>query len=170
MSRLLLILCVCTSLLASCSTTDTLGGRHDSMQSGDMANMMPTPNMNALAVATVGDIRISDAWVRAANQGDNSAGYVIINNSGNADTLIGVASDIATSTELHTVEKSDGMMRMRPVTDGIGIPSQGVQLLQPGAYHIMFIGLKRDLTTGERIEVTLTFAQAGDVTVPLSVR
>ncbi|MEY2844844.1 MAG: hypothetical protein RL076_390 [Chloroflexota bacterium] len=170
MSRLLLLLCVCASLLASCSTTDTQGGMHDSMQSGDMATMMPMPNMNAPVVATVGDIRLSDAWVRTANQGDNSAGYFIINNSGNADTLIGVASDIATSTELHTVEKSDGMMRMRPVNDGIGIPSQGVQLLQPGAYHIMFIGLKRDLNTGERIEVTLTFAQAGDVTVPLSVR
>lgn len=170
MSRLFLLLCVCASLLASCSTTDTLGGMHDSMQSGDMANMMPTPNMNAPAVATVGDIRISDAWVRAANQGDNSASYFIINNSGDADTLIGVANEIATSTELHTVEKSDGVMRMRPVTDGISIPAQGIQLLQPGGFHVMLIGLNRDLTTGERIEVTLTFAQAGEVIVPIPVR
>lgn len=170
MSRLLLILCVCVSLLTNCGLTDTPGGMHDSMPSGAMAHMMPTPNMNAPVVATVGDIQISDAWVRAADQGDNSAGYLIINNNGDADTLIAVASDIATSTELHTVEKSDGVMRMRPVTGGIRIPAQEIQLLQPGGYHIMFIGLNRDLTTEERIEVTLTFAQAGEVTVPIPVR
>jgi copper(I)-binding protein len=61
-------------------------------------------------------------------------------------------------------------MKMRPVEGGIEIPSAGLQMLKPGSYHIMLIGLNRDLKSGDTFEVTLTFANAGDITVTIPVR
>jgi copper(I)-binding protein len=42
--------------------------------------------------------------------------------------------------------------------------------LKPGSYHVMLIGLKRELQVGETIEIVLTFEKAGDVTVSAEVR
>jgi copper(I)-binding protein len=68
------------------------------------------------------------------------------------------------------VENVDGVMKMRPVESGIPIPSNNIQPLQPGGYHIMMIGLTRDLRAGDTFDLTLTFAQAGDVTISVLVR
>jgi hypothetical protein len=35
--------------------------------------------------------------------------------------------------------------------------------------HVMFLGLNRPLTQGDEVEVTLTFEQAGEVTVTIPV-
>ncbi|MFM7678557.1 MAG: copper chaperone PCu(A)C [Roseiflexaceae bacterium] len=141
---------------------------HTDMHSGEMT--MPTPNMQAPIAATVKNIRLSDPWARPSTKGENSAGYVIINNGGEADTLVAVTGAVADSIELHMVENVDGVMQMRPVAEGIPIPGNNIQTLQPGGYHIMLIGLSRDLRTGDTFDSTLTFAQAGDVTISVTVR
>lgn len=63
-----------------------------------------------------------------------------------------------------------GVMRMRQVTDGIGVPAKGSVELRPGSFHIMFMGLKRQLRQGERFPVTLRFQRAGRVTVQFAVQ
>jgi copper(I)-binding protein len=61
------------------------------------------------------------------------------------------------------------MMGMRPVAR-VEIPAGGTLELKPGSYHIMLIGLSKDLVVGEKIEITLKFEKAGEVKVTAEVR
>jgi copper(I)-binding protein len=60
-------------------------------------------------------------------------------------------------------------MKMRPVAGGLEIkPGQTVEL-KPGGYHVMFVGLKQQLTQGQHFNVTLEFAKAGKVDVDFAI-
>ena len=61
-----------------------------------------------------------------------------------------------------------GMMGMQPVAR-LEIPAGGTVELKPGGYHIMLMGLARPLKEGDEIELTLSFAKAGDVKVKAKV-
>lgn len=121
-------------------------------------------------VATIQTLSISDAWVRSSPSGDNSAAYLAITNSGAADTLVAATGDFAMMFELHTVTNDNGMMNMHPAKGGIPIPANGTQMLKSGGFHVMIMGLSNALTKGQTVPVTLTFANAGSVVVPLEVR
>jgi len=121
-------------------------------------------------VATIQTLSISDAWVRSSPSGDNSAAYLTITNSGAADTLVAATGDFAMMFELHTVTNDNGMMNMHPAKGGIPIPANGTQMLKSGGFHVMIMGLSNALTKGQTVPVTLTFANAGSVVVPLEVR
>jgi copper(I)-binding protein len=101
--------------------------------------------------------------------GSTSAAYMVLRSRGGADTLLAVATDVAEVVELHTVERDGDIMRMRPVQQ-IEVPAGGTTALEPGGFHVMLIGLRRDLQAGDTIRLTLTFANAGDVLVEAPVR
>jgi periplasmic copper chaperone A len=42
--------------------------------------------------------------------------------------------------------------------------------LKTGSYHIMFMGLKRDLNAGDKVTITLTFEKAGKIVIEAEVR
>lgn len=103
--------------------------------------------------------------------GANSAAYMIIRNTGSEpDKLIAASSDVAKTIELHTVIEEGGVMRMRPVEGGIDIPANGQVELKPGGFHVMLIGLTRDLNAGDSVQLTLTFEKAGQIPVTVQVR
>ena len=53
------------------------------------------------------------------------------------------------------------IMRMRAVTEGLPVAAGQIQTVQPGGeLHLMLIGLKRPLRTGEHVPISLTFARA----------
>lgn len=142
--------------------------------------------------ASVGDLRLSGAWARAASlmaaeatpmamstpesgmgmemAGTNSAAYLVIRNEGSqADRLIKAESAVAKAVELHNVKMENNVMEMFQV-DGIDVPANGQAELKPGSYHVMLIGLTRDLKAGEKVTLTLTFEKAGAVTLEAEVR
>ena len=98
-------------------------------------------------------------------------GWVMIHNhSDTDDRLIGVTSDVAARTELHThIQRDDGVMQMVHVEEGFAIPAGGMHSLARGGDHVMFMGLTQDMNQGESVEVTLTFEKAGDITVQIPV-
>lgn len=103
--------------------------------------------------------------------GANSAAYMVIRNTGSeADKLIAASTDVAKTVELHTVIEEGGVMRMRQVEGGIDIPANGQVELKPGGFHVMLIGLTRDLNAGDKVELTLTFEKAGQIPVTAEVR
>ncbi len=103
--------------------------------------------------------------------GANSAAYMVIRNtSGEPDKLIAASTDVAKTVELHTVIEEGGMMRMRQVEGGIDVPANGEVVLKPGGFHVMLIGLTRDLNAGDKVELTLTFEKAGQIPVTAEVR
>ena len=85
----------------------------------------------------------------------------IVNRGSGDDHLVSASSPLAAEVQLHTMSMDGGVMRMRQVTDGIGIPAKGSVELRPGSFHIMFMGLKRQLRQGERFPVILRFQRAG---------
>lgn len=113
---------------------------------------------------------ISSIWMRAGAQNRNSAAFMKITNNMDADdTLFAVLSDFAKVTELHeTYEKENDLMGMRHV-DYLVIPSKSVVELKPGSFHIMLIGLNKDLGIGDTGKLTLAFKNAGKVDLPVSV-
>ena len=131
---------------------------------------MATPDLAAPLAAESNGIAIRDPWARKAAKGDISAAYMAITNATTADTLVSATGDIATSIELHTVVNENGMMQMIQAEGGVPVAANGMQVLKPGSYHIMLIGLSTDLKSGDSFPLTLTFANAGPIDVMFEVR
>jgi uncharacterized protein YcnI len=121
---------------------------------------------------TVGTLAIEGAWTRATAHGAKvGAGYLKIRNTGSeADTLVSVETPVAARGEIHDMTMTDGVMRMRRLSDGIEIPAGGNIELKPGGMHLMFIDLKQALVEGERIPVKLTFKSGAVADVEFPIR
>jgi copper(I)-binding protein len=118
-----------------------------------------------------GAISIDHPWARATPRGASvGAGYLSLTNTGaTPDRLIGVTAAAADHVELHEMKMIDGVMRMRPVKDGIALePGQTVEF-KSGAFHLMMVDLKQPLQQGERVKGTLTFEKAGTVDIEFAV-
>lgn len=104
-------------------------------------------------------VAITDAWVKATDE-DMSAAFGTLTNDGDDDiTVVSATTDAAGMVELHeTVENEAGEMIMREIEGGFSIPAGGSLLLEPGADHIMLMGLTGALSAGDEVTVTLTFS------------
>ena len=119
-------------------------------------------------VAQTGQLVIDHAWARATPGGSKiGAAYATIRSPA-ADRLVAAATPVAQKAELHTVEMSGMVMKMRPVA-GIDLPAGRLVSLKPGGSHIMLTGLARPLRAGETFPLTLTFEKAGARTVTVAV-
>ena len=115
-------------------------------------------------------LSISNASARATVAGQkNAAGFLTIENKGSEDTLLSATSSVASSTEIHEMKMDGNVMQMRPV-ESLNIPAKAKVDLQPGGYHLMFMGLKEPLKNGAIVEVQLKFQKAGLVTVKLAIQ
>ena len=94
----------------------------------------------------------------------------LVNDGGQPDRLTGARSTVATTLEIHESLMENNVMTMRPVTGGLEIPAKGQAELKPGSYHIMLMGLNRDLRPGDIFTVTLKLEKSGDLTVQSTVR
>ena len=116
-----------------------------------------------------GKLTLQHPWTRAT-AGKVGAGYTIIVNSGKtADQLVSATSPAVDKVEIHSMTMDGGVMKMRPLPDGIAIPAGGTTKLAPGGYHLMLLGLKKPLVEGTLVPVTLSFAKAGPVKIELKV-
>jgi len=117
-----------------------------------------------------GDLAISHAWARATPKlARTGAAYLVISNAGATDdTLIGVKSEVAGKTGLHQSAMSAGVMKMSAVAR-LAVPAGAAAVLEPGGYHIMFMGLKAPFQPGMTVPVTLVFQKAGEISVSLPV-
>lgn len=120
---------------------------------------------------TVGSLEIGHPWSRATLPGAKvAAGYLTVKNNGaEADRLIAVESKISEKADVHEMAMTDGIMTMRPLAGGLEIPAGGEVKLEPGSFHIMFVGLKEPAVEGGKFTGTLTFEKAGKVDVEFAV-
>lgn len=117
-------------------------------------------------------VAIHDGYVRSVPPtAPSAAGYMVIDNHRTVPVHItGVSSDVAANVMLHTsTQDAQGVMHMSPLVDGITIPAGGTHVLQPGADHIMFMGLVKPLEQGATVPVTVQFEGLPDVVVDLTV-
>jgi copper(I)-binding protein len=118
-------------------------------------------------------LTVKNAWIQEGPPSQKiTAGFMVIENHSSADlSLISASTDAARVVELHKMELEDGMMRMQKV-DSIKVPAGGSVELKPGGYHLMVIGLTRQLKEGDEVKVKLTFSGSIEkiVTVPVKSR
>ncbi|HMB48994.1 MAG TPA: copper chaperone PCu(A)C [Afifellaceae bacterium] len=114
-----------------------------------------------------GELEIGQPWVRATPPSAPAGGgyLTITNKGGEPDRLVSAVSDIAARIEIHEMSMDGGVMKMRPLGDGIEIAPGATVTLKPGGFHIMMMKLARQINRGDTVEMTLTFEKAGDVTL-----
>jgi len=111
---------------------------------------------------------LRDAFV--AEGPEPTAAYVVIDNVGGNDTLIGASTPAAGTVEL---QERVGLTDTDPgelvSVSELPVPGYAETRLQPGSDQLLLSGLTRPLAVGDTIELTLVFERAGEVTVEARV-
>ncbi len=117
------------------------------------------------------EIEAEGVWSRPGVQGKMGAVFMTLKNEGGEDDrLLSAQTDVADVVEIHETIIEGDVAKMQQVTGGIEISAGGEVELKPGGYHVMLIGLSRDLAVGDRFAVTLSFEKSDDLTVEAEVR
>lgn len=104
-------------------------------------------------------IEISDAWVRATVPGQKvAAAYLKIKSPFNS-RLVAVASEAAESVEIHSISLDGGMMQMRRL-EVLELPANETIALEPAGHHLMLMGIKKPLVSGEKIPLIVSIQRS----------
>lgn len=124
---------------------------------------------NSFRSSQGGGIRVEAPWARPAAQGENGAVYFTLLNEGEEDALLSVQTDVAETAELHMTMIHEGQIMQMQMQHEIPVP-KGKTEFAPGGYHVMLLGLKRDLKVGDSFLLTLRFRKAGEILVTVGVK
>lgn len=115
----------------------------------------------------VGSLVITDHYIRATPpKAKVAAGYLTIENTGsNSETLLGGEVEFARKVEVHEMKMTDGVMKMRPLRNGITIQPGEIVTLKSGADHLMFMQINEPMVEGDVHEIKLLFEEAGEVEI-----
>lgn len=120
--------------------------------------------------APAGVTTVSEAWCRAAPAAAPAGGCYLTLTSTADDRLVSVSTTAADHAEIHSMDMTDGVMRMRQLTDGVALPAGEKVTLGPGGLHLMLIGPKATLSAGSSVSMTLNFAKGAAQTLEVPVR
>lgn len=108
-------------------------------------------------LAAFAQVSIKDPWVRGTVPGQKATGAFMQITSGADTSLVAVTSPVAKVVEIHTMTHEGGVMKMRAV-DAVSVPAGKPVELSPGGFHVMLMDLGQPLKEGEKVPLTLTFA------------
>lgn len=123
------------------------------------------------SVNKVGDLRVSHAWTQATGHMAHAIDvYLTIKNTGDeAARLVGADVPFAKEGVFQAkVVGEDGALETRNLDSVVIKPGQRITF-QPGSTHIVFNDVGRHFDVGKQFPTTLTFAEAGSVTVDVLV-
>jgi copper(I)-binding protein len=145
------------------TTTIGLSACDNSTQTANNSKPLTTAivSTNAAELVTVSKPRIR---ATAPGQTVSGAFMTLVNSSETAYALTSVSFSGASVVEIHETSMNEDMMRMRKVSH-IDIPANGSVELKPGSYHIMLIGLEKEMKAGTTETLTLTFSDDSQKTV-----
>ncbi|MFF2275904.1 copper chaperone PCu(A)C [Agromyces sp. NPDC058126] len=120
------------------------------------------------AAEAAASVTVEEAWVKAADDGMTALFGNVVNDGPDA-TLVGASTDAAEMAELHETVESDGTMQMRQKEGGFELPAGETLALEPGANHVMLMGLTGPVQAGDEVTVTLEFDDGStlEVTAPV---
>jgi periplasmic copper chaperone A len=144
---------------ANASKQDDMGDRH-AYSHGDYS-----------VYDGVGQITVSDGYIRKMPPGQKvTAAFMILQNlTARACRVIGAFTDIADRVEIHMNSYQNGVMSMRPV-EGVELAPGKTVSFEPGGYHFMLFGLKRELNEDEQHKVTLIFDGCSELSFDAKVK
>ncbi|MFK0023375.1 copper chaperone PCu(A)C [Streptomyces sp. NPDC090798] len=111
------------------------------------------------------ELKITGAYMPAPVMDTMAAGFFTVTNSGGADTLTSVTSDLASDITLHST-KGGAMEEQK----SFAVPADGSLDFASGGNHVMFEKLTHKPLEGEKVSVTLHFTKAGAVKVSMPVK
>lgn len=112
-----------------------------------------------LTGAAGAQVTVERPWVRGVVPGQTTTGAFMDLTSSEELTLVGATSPVAKSAELHSMELTNGVMKMRPVKRLALAAGQTVRLA-PGGYHLMLVDLTAPLKNADLVPITLIFEDA----------
>ena len=127
--------------------------------------------LTAWAAGAADQITVVDPYVRMVPPGAMAtAAFMVLKNSGDKDMkLVKAENNVSKVTELHTHLNEDGIMKMRRVP-AIDIKAKGEAALEPGGLHVMMIDLKAPLKEGDKVAITLVFADGSSKKIEAPIR
>lgn len=128
----------------------------------------------ATSGGNAGEIEIENVWGRSSPMvAQNGAFYMIItNNTGQDDELLAASTDVCGTVELHEMYmKENDVMGMRQVPGGtIPVPAGETVELKVGGLHVMCIDKQAAFEVGDKVPISLEFANAGEIGVTAEIR
>ena len=132
------------------------------------------------AQAQVGDLSLRQVQLLNPRSGSYEQGddadlqVAIVNGGSEADTLVSVEGEGFGSAEIEGPSASSSSSpatgsSSSSSTDEIEIPAGDAVYVGEDDYTITLTDLDEDITTGQYLEVTFTFENAGEVTLPVTV-
>lgn len=115
-------------------------------------------------------IEVHDAWIRHMAGDLPMAGYFVMENKGAENRrLVGASSVAFGVVRIHETTEQDGSTSMRPV-EAAPLPAGGRVEFRPGGRHLMLMQRRKDLEVGDKVPVTLEFADGGSKSVVFTVK
>jgi copper(I)-binding protein len=130
---------------------------HDPIQKGITMQHVSILALIALALTTpamADNIKVDAPWVRATAPGQKVAGGFMTLTADADMVLVGGSSPVSKHIELHYMKMEDGVMEMREMKQ-IRLPRGKAVALEPGGLHVMFIDLKKPITEGQKVPLSL---------------
>jgi len=112
-----------------------------------------------LALPALAQTTVSDAWVRASVPHQQSTGAFMTLTASSDSKLVGVASPIAKTVQVHEMTMNGDVMGMKEVK-AVELPAGKPVRLDPNGYHVMLMGLTQQVKEGEKVPLTLTVEDA----------
>jgi len=120
------------------------------------------------AAAQTGSVEIRDAWARATQGRAEIAPVYLSLESPEGDRLTNLSTPIASIAQLQATVIEGGIRKLTRLA-ALDLPAGQSVRLEPGATHIMLIGLTDKLRPGQAFPLTLSFEKAGKREVTVSV-
>ncbi|HEX5373642.1 MAG TPA: copper chaperone PCu(A)C [Aquabacterium sp.] len=141
----------CSSLALCVSLSPPVWAEHHGHHA--VTTAAPASAASAKAAARV---QVMDAWIRPAVKGQSGTGGFMRLTAVDGATLVGFASPVAGTAELHEMKMEGDVMKMRPIS-ALALPAGQAVELKPGGHHLMLMNLKTSLKAGAQVSLTLKF-------------
>ena len=122
-----------------------------------------------LALPALAQTTVSDAWVRATVPHQPSTGAFMTLTASSDSKLVGVASPVAKTVQVHEMTMNGDVMGMREVK-AVELPAGKAVTLDPNSLHVMLMGLNNQVKEGEKVPLTLTIEDAKGAKETLDVQ
>ncbi|WBP87736.1 copper chaperone PCu(A)C [Kitasatospora cathayae] len=117
------------------------------------------------AAAGPAKLSVADPYIPLPPAGGMGAGYLTVRNDGGPDELVKVSSPEAGSVTMHRSTAST----MEQV-DSLDVPAHGTLRLARGGTHLMIMDWQKAPALGDELELDLTFAKSGTISVKVPVK
>jgi copper(I)-binding protein len=155
-------------LLSGCHGSETASEKITS--DGAVTHIVKSADVNGVKTTT--DLAFTHFALRTPPNGQTTAAaYVTVTNKGSsADRLVSVSCACAQSAMFHTTTHDNGMVGMADMPGGFALPAGQSLVFKPGGNHIMLMGVTNAPKEGDFVDIVLTFAKAGPLTLHMPVR